>query len=248
MYRARLGRERPRRRRGGGPAGQAKSLMTRFAATGSRRCGPWPEPSNVISRAPGMAAATAAPRAGPTTASAEPWMTSVGQRIWAQSRSAVSAVVQPVRVHASDDDLRVGVQAPADRVLDLLGRVRLGERLGEEEVEEPGPVPQPVVPVPLGPAFRSSRFLIELVRAFLLARLRGQLQVGRDQQQTADPLRVLGGQEQVSHRRRTRTRRPPALRPRDPAPPGRRRRWPAGRRRAHFAGAGPSARSRAGRT
>ena len=48
--------------------------------------------------------------------------------------------------------LGCGLQPPADSVLDLLGRVRLGEHLREEELQEPAVVAQPVTGVVLGPA------------------------------------------------------------------------------------------------
>jgi hypothetical protein len=37
----------------------------------------------------------------------------------------VFPVIGPLRVHAAQDGLRVGLQTPSDRVFDLLGRVRL---------------------------------------------------------------------------------------------------------------------------
>ena len=51
-----------------------------------------------------------------------------------------------------DERLHASVEPPADAVLDLLRRVRLGELLREEELEEPTEVAPPVVDVPLGPA------------------------------------------------------------------------------------------------
>ncbi len=56
------------------------------------------------------------------------------------------------RAARGDQRLRVRVEAPGDAVLDLLRRVRLGEHLAEEELEEPAVVPQPEVPVELRPA------------------------------------------------------------------------------------------------
>ena len=51
-----------------------------------------------------------------------------------------------------DQRLRVGVEPPRDAVLDLLGRVRFGEDLGDEELQEVLVVLEPVVPVELLPA------------------------------------------------------------------------------------------------
>ena len=51
-----------------------------------------------------------------------------------------------------DERLHASVEPPPDAVLDLLRRVRLGELLREEELEEPAEVAPPVVDVPLGPA------------------------------------------------------------------------------------------------
>ena len=56
------------------------------------------------------------------------------------------------RTACRDQGLGIRVEAPGDAVLDLLGRVRLGEHLAEEELEEPAIVPQPEVPVELRPA------------------------------------------------------------------------------------------------
>ncbi len=61
-------------------------------------------------------------------------------------------LVEPWRGDGRDQSLRRCLQAPADAVLDLLGRVRFGERLGEEELQEVPVAGQPVVPVELLPA------------------------------------------------------------------------------------------------
>ena len=90
-YSARRRRDFPRRHRGRGGGGQAKSRRIRFARTGSRRCGPCPDPSSSIRTADGMALATAAPRAGPTMPSCVPWITSTGQRTCAQSSSTLAS-------------------------------------------------------------------------------------------------------------------------------------------------------------
>ncbi len=248
MYSARLRRERPRRQRGGGPGGQAKSRMTRLAATGSRRCG---RVARALERdQPGArdGRGHGRPRGhGPTIASAEPCRTRVGQRTWAQSRSAVSRSLSQ-----SASMPRTMVSGSVSRPQPIASSICLVECgsvniCSEEEVQESRPVAQPVVAVPLGPAGQRLRFLVERVRALLLGGVRGQQQVGRDQHQAADPLRVLGSQEQVipgaapghddrlvhahviQHRAGVVGGGAPVV-------------------GAHLAGAGPSARSRAGRT
>ena len=69
-----------------------------------------------------------------------------------------------------DQRLGVGLEAPADRVLARLRRVRLGEALREEELEELLVVLEPVVAVPLPPADVVVARLAELTAA---ARSRG---------------------------------------------------------------------------
>ena len=61
-------------------------------------------------------------------------------------------VGQSPRDLARDQRLGVRLERPADRVLALLGRVRLVEDLREEELEEVLVVLEPVVAVPLAPA------------------------------------------------------------------------------------------------
>ena len=91
------------------------------------------------------------------------------------------------------DRLHVGVQRPADAVLDLLGRVGLGEALGEEELEVSGPVAQPVAVGLLGPALVGPGLAVERVLPVLgLVEPQGRA----DQDQAGDPLGVLGGQDQ----------------------------------------------------
>jgi hypothetical protein len=51
-----------------------------------------------------------------------------------------------------DERLGASVKAPLDTVLDVLGRVRLWNLLGEEELEEAAIVPTPVVDVAFRPA------------------------------------------------------------------------------------------------
>jgi hypothetical protein len=66
--------------------------------------------------------------------------------------------------HGLQQGLRVGVQAPADPVLPGLGRVRLGEHMGHEELDPAAVVGQPVVPVDLLPALVARPRLVEVAR------------------------------------------------------------------------------------
>ena len=68
------------------------------------------------------------------------------------SASAASRRATPCSPRVMAEHLRGGVERPRDAVLDLLRRVRLGERLGEEELEEAPVVLLPVVAVVLRPA------------------------------------------------------------------------------------------------
>jgi hypothetical protein len=130
-------RRRPTRR-GRAATTRWKSRKVRLVTTGSRRCGACPPPSSVTSRACGIAAATAAPRSGPTTASCDPRTTTVGQRTFEHSRTAVGlslgqSASKPRRMVCGS----VCVPHPTASS-NLFGRVWLGERLSEEELEEPG--------------------------------------------------------------------------------------------------------------
>ena len=72
-------------------------------------------------------------------------------------------VRKPPRKLARDHRLGVRLQRPLDRVLALLGRVRLDEDLREEELEEVLVVLDPVVAVPLSPAVVGVARLDELL-------------------------------------------------------------------------------------
>ena len=67
---------------------------------------------------------------------ASPWITSVGQRTRAQVSRNRSLSGEPQPARRVRQRLGRRLQRPADAVLDLLGRVRFGEALGEEELEE----------------------------------------------------------------------------------------------------------------
>ena len=89
-----------------------------------------------------------------------------------------------------DHDGRVAAPRPPDGVLDLLGRVRLRERLAEEELDEVLPATlHPVVPVVPGPAGGAVGALLERVAAVLEG---GPGAAGRDEHQARHPVRVVG--------------------------------------------------------
>ena len=95
---------------------------------------------------------------------------------------------------------RVGrrVEAPADAVLDLLRRVRLAERLAEEELEELAVVLEPERAVPLRPALVGVEARVEVrhdARAVLRERRRRA-----DQGDALDALGVLGGEQRRPQR------------------------------------------------
>ena len=78
-------------------------------------------------------------------------MTSTGQRTRAPELPASSG--RPASaVGVAIERLGRRLEAPADAVLDRLGRVRLGEHLRDEELEEVAVVAEPVVAVVLRPA------------------------------------------------------------------------------------------------
>ena len=145
-----------------------------------------------------MAAATAAPRAAPTTASADPWMTRVGQRTCAQSRSAVSRSLG----HSVSMARRIvcGSVCRPQPTASSICLVECGSlnTWAKKNSRNPGQsrcqyrrfhLAQPTGDAP-GSSSKS-------VSALLLGGLGGQLQVRADQHQAGDPLRVLGGQHQV---------------------------------------------------
>ncbi len=196
MYSARLGRDRPRRQRGGaGRAGEVPDHQVgRDRVAQVRRVtGAFEGDQPGLRDGIGDGRPAGWPDDGVRGALQDQGRAA---HLGAEAEHGVR-VVQPGCVHAAEDDLGGGLQAPADPVLNLLGRVRLGEHLGDEEVQESRPVAEPVAAVPLGPSGESLRFPLEGERALLLSGVRGQQQVGRDQHEPADQLRVLGGQEHV---------------------------------------------------
>ena len=124
---------------------------------------------------------------------------------------------------------RIGLEGPADAVLDLLGRVRLAEHLAEEEPEEVLVLRRaatPVVVVVLGPALVGLERLVE----------------GRGDR----ALRVAGRERNRGPDDRPRRRRAPGARRRARLPRAPRRR--ARRSRRARCRCGPSRRARRGRT
>ena len=128
------------------------SRISRFARTGSRRVGACPPPrmrhqlaAGPLGPAPPRSrTARSRPR---RRARPGPGSAPAGRSPRRPRRSA-----RPMRGRGEQQRLGVGLQPPADAVLPLLGRVRLGEDLGHEELDPAAVVGQPVVPVRLLPA------------------------------------------------------------------------------------------------
>ncbi len=161
--------------------------------TGSRACGACPEPSSPT-MAPPVSSASVAPDSGERTASSRPWITSTGQRTRAASFRAVSSSNVPPCVAISVSG--VVCRPHADAVLDLLGRVRLGEDLREEEGQEAGVVAQPVVAVVLGPPLVGVQLGVEGGRRPSPWRLGRERHRGPDEDRALDPVGMVGRQNQ----------------------------------------------------
>ena len=132
-------------------AGATKSRSSRFTLTGSRACGKWPDPSRIES-SPLASSASRAPDAQGRTASSRPVDHEHRAMDAREQLAHALLVLEPRRQLGRDQRLGVRLEPPADRVLALLRRVRLGEALREEELEEVLVVLEPVVAVPLPPA------------------------------------------------------------------------------------------------
>ena len=109
-------------------------------------------------------------------------------------------IVQPAAEIGERQRLRRRLQAPPDAVLDLLGRVRLGEHLPEEELEEVAVVLEPVVAIVLGPALVGRQRLVERRRD--ARSVLGERGGGRDEHRGRDPLGMLGGEQHAPQRAR----------------------------------------------
>ena len=140
-------------------------------APGRARAARGPSPRGVTS-VPPVSSASAAPDSCERIASSAPWITSTGQRTRAASSRDRRLVELPARAASRSASPASSRSAPADAVLDLLGRVRLGEDLREEELEEVGVVAQPVVAVVLRPALVGVELLVERARRPRPRRLR----------------------------------------------------------------------------
>ena len=134
-----------------------KSRSSRLTFTGSRACGQWPEPSRRAPACRPVSSASAAPESWGRIGVVGPVddQHRATTRRTAQTDVASSAAVR--RAGVATQCLGIGLQRPADRILALLGRVRLGEHLREEELHEVRVVREPVVAIPLPPALVVSR-------------------------------------------------------------------------------------------
>ncbi len=128
-----------------------KSRSSRLTLTGSRAWGRWPDPSRTAS-APFASSASRAPDAHGRTcvvAAVDHEDRTVDP---GQERPHVRLVLEPGRQLGGDQRRGVRLEPPSDGVLVRLRRVRLGQALREEELEEVLVVLGPVVAVELPPA------------------------------------------------------------------------------------------------
>ncbi len=154
------GRGRASRRARAASGNRTKSRSSTLTLTGSRACGQWPAPSSVTSSPP-VTCASAAPLGM--------WADQVAIAVDHEHRAlhalaGLAELLEPAEVerrHRVGERRGVGLERPADAVLDLLRRVRLVEDPGEEELEEALVVPLPVVAVVLRPALVGVELLLE---------------------------------------------------------------------------------------
>ena len=95
-----------------------------------------------------------------------------------------------------DERLHASVEPPPNAVLDLLRRVRLGELLREEELEEPAEVAPPVVDVPLGPALVGVERLCGRIAAVVRMSRRQPRHAGRDRGDAERHRGIRGGEHE----------------------------------------------------
>ncbi len=109
--------------------------------------------------------------------------------------------VQAGRLERERQRLRRRLEGPVDRVLELLGRVRLGVAAVEEELEVAAEVLVPVVTIRLGPALVLGQLGVEGVPGAFRHRGRDR-QRRRHEDRAAHPLGMVGAQQQRGRRRR----------------------------------------------
>ena len=169
-----------------------KSRSSRFTRTGSRACGRCPEPSSATNSPP-VSFAIRSPVDTIRTASSVPWITSTGHVIRLHRRANSSGSFELAAQVRERERLARRLEAPADAVLDLLRRVRLGEGLREEELEEVAVVLEPVVAVVLRPALVRLQRLVE--RRLHARPVHAERRGRRDEHGAVDALGVLGGEQ-----------------------------------------------------
>ena len=104
------------------------------------------------------------------------------------------AAAELERLVALDQCLGRDLEAPADGVLDLLRRVRLGEHSPEEELEELLVVLEPVVAVVLRPPVLGVEAIFEGVDVPFRV-TRREWHRGADEHAAQDPIRVVRGEQ-----------------------------------------------------
>ncbi len=122
----------------------------------------------------------------------------------AHARGRVREGLQPAQAERRGgvgERLGVGLERPFDAVLDLLGRVRLVEHLGEEELQEPAVVLAPVVAVVHRPRVGGAAQVVLEARADrALREARRERHRRADVGDAADALGVVGGQQRRPQR------------------------------------------------
>ena len=109
--------------------------MSRFTGTGSRACGQWPPPSTVDERTTGE------PRElDPGGVRHDRVLVAVDHEQRARDgRGRLGGqVTEAGAILRRQEAVDPALEPPSHAVLDLLRRVRLGEDLREEELQEPG--------------------------------------------------------------------------------------------------------------
>ena len=110
--------------------------------------------------------------------------------------ASLVGVFDTARALRRDEHLRRRLERPAHGVLDLLGRVRLGEHLREEELEEVGVMLEPVLAVVLPPSLVGLQTLVERDHGAASGRRRAERQRRSDEDHALDALGMVRGEEQ----------------------------------------------------